>query len=169
MSKQFTPQDARSLVERSRAGDQVAMALIIETVKQAKRGNKTARRSQHLIQRYVDKHPPSDMAGESGSSVNTSTDPKAQLALWTAQKRDPKVFAATVVKTAPYVGPWALISAILHGPTLKKGEPLMVAASVPNSKIASCVRRAFRLQRIASDARVPISSYCRMTALELGE
>lgn len=167
MSRAFTEQDARSIVERSRSGDQVAMALIIEAVKQGKRGNRAAKRSAAMMQRYVDKHPPSAMAGDTLPSVNTN--PKAQLAVWRAQKADPKEFAATVAKTAPYLGQWALISAIIHGPILTKDSPLMSAASIPNSKIASCVRRAFRLQRIASDPRVPISSYCQMTAQELGE
>lgn len=162
-------QDARSIVERSRAGDQIAMALIIEAVKQSKAGNRKARRSVEVIQRYVDKHPPSSMAGDVETLPSVDTNPQAQSALWKARSADPKEFAGMVVKAAPYVGPWALISAIFHGPLLAKGSPLMITASVPNSKIATCVRRAFRLQRIAADPRVPISSYCRMTAQELGE
>lgn len=158
--------EIRSVVERARSGDQIAMALITETGKQAKAGNRKARQSAALIQRYIKGNPPSAMAGE---AVSVNTNPAAQLAIWKAQKAPPDVFAATVAKAAPYVGPWALISAIFHGPTLKRGSPLMVAAATPQSKIATCVRRAFKLQRIASDTRVPISSYCRQTACELGE
>lgn len=159
-------QEVRSVVERARSGDQVAMALITEVGKQAKTGNKKARKSAQLIQRYITANPASDMAGEADLSVNTN--PQAQLAIWKAQKAKPDVFASTVAKAAPYVGPWALIVAIFHGPLLKKGAPLMVAAATPNSKIATCVRRAYKLQRLA-DPKVPISSYCRETAIELGE
>ncbi len=157
----------RQIVERARAGDQVAMALIDQTRQQAERGNKKAQQSRKLIQRYLNKNPPSTMAGDERLGVNTN--PAAQSALWKARKSPPDVFASTVAKTAPYIGPWALVCAIFHGPILQKGSPLMVAAATPKSKIAACVRRAFRLQRVAYDPRVPISSYCRYTASELGE
>jgi hypothetical protein len=157
----------RQIVERARAGDQVAMALIDQTRQQADRGNKKAQHSRKLIKQYLKKHRPSTIAGDLLPSVNTN--PAAQTALWKAQKASPDVFAGVVAKVAPYVGPWALISAIFHGPKLAKGTPLMVAAATPKSKIAACVRRAFRLQRIAHDHRVPISSYCVHTAAELGE
>jgi hypothetical protein len=155
----------RQIVERARAGDQVAMALIDQTRQQADRGNKKAQVSRKLIEKYVKRNPVSSVAGD--PSVNTN--PAAQLAIWKAQKATPEVFAATVAKAAPHVGPWALMCAIFHGPLLVKGSPLMVAAATPKSKIATCVRRAFKLQRIAVDSKVPISSYCRLTACELGE
>lgn len=166
MSANGTYQGIRSIVERARAGDQVAMALITETARQAGTGNKRAQRSRKYIEAYIKKHPASSIAGDSQPSVNTN--PAAQMAVWRAQTASPEQFAAMVAKAAPHVGPWQLVSAIYHGPTLQAGAPLMLAASVKNSKIAACVRRAFRLQRLA-DARVPISSYCRNTASELGE
>lgn len=157
----------RQIVERARSGDQVAMALIDQTRRQAEKGNKKAQKSRALIQQYIKKNPPSSIAGDDLPSVNTN--PAAQLVLWKAQKANPDVFAATVVKTAPYIGPWALICAIFHGPKLIKGSPLMKVAATPKSKIALCVRRAFKLQRIAHDPKIPISSYCGQTAAELGE
>lgn len=164
---ELTKDDARSIVERARAGDQVAQALIIETRKSAEKGSKKAQHSRVMIEKYIAKNPPSTVAGDTRLSVNTN--PKAQLALWNAQRGTEAEFAKTVVQAAPFVGPWALVCAILHGPRLKKGSPLLRIASAPKSKIAACVRRAFRLQRIGSDRRVPISSYCPLTACELGE
>ena len=156
----------REIVERARAGDQVAMALIIETRTQAEQGNKKAQRSVKLIKRYIADHQPSTMAGDDRLSVNTN--PQAQLALWKARQSEPE-FTAMVVKTAPYIGPWALVSAILHGPRLTKTSPLLKVGGLKNSKIAACIRHAFRLQRIAADNKVPISYYCPLTACELGE
>lgn len=157
----------RQVVERARAGDQVAMALIDQVRQQAEKGNAKAKRSRKQIAAYIKKHPASTMAGD--VRLSASTNPQAQMALWQTQNQGQDVFASTVAKAAPYVGPWALIVAILHGPKLVKGSPLMVAAATPNSKIAACVRRAYRLQRVASDPRIPISSYCPYTAVELGE
>jgi len=159
-------QGVREIVERARSGDQVAMALLIETRKQAEQGNRKALSRRKEIDKYLKKHPPSKFAGDTLLSVNTN--PRAQAALWSARSTDPKQFAAAVIQTAPYIGPWALICAIFHGPKLTKDNPLMATASTPNSKIAACTRRAFRLQCL-EDPRVPIRYYCPMTAGELGE
>lgn len=160
------PEGVREIVERCRAGDQVAMALLIETRKQAEQGNKVAQKRKKQIDKYIAKHPPSTMAGDKRLSVDTS--PAAQAALWRTRAADPNKFAAAVIQTAPYLGPWALICAIFHGPKLTPTCPLMLTAKTPNSKIAACTRKAFRLQRL-EDPRVPIRSYCPMTAGELGE
>jgi len=156
----------REIVERCRAGDQVAMALIIETRKQAEQGNKLAQKRRKEIDKYIAKHPPSTVAGDERLSVNTN--PKAQLTLWSVRKSDPKKFATAVIQTAPFLGPWALVCAIFHGPKLTADCPLMATATLPNSKIAACTRQAFRLQRL-DNPKVPIRSYCPMTAGELGE
>lgn len=156
----------RQIVERARAGDQVAMALIDQTRRQAEKGNKKAKQSRKLIEQYIKRNPPSTMAGDALSDV---TNPAAQAALWQHRADAPENFAKLVAKASPHVGQWALTCAILHGPRLEPGQPLMVAAATPKSKIAACVRRAFRLQRIALDRKVPISSYCPHTACELGE
>lgn len=157
----------RQIVERARAGDQVAMALIDQTRKQSEKGNKHAQKSRKLIEAYIRKNPPSTMAGD--SSLNASTNPAAQMAVWRTRGSGPEAFAQVIARASPFMGPWALICAILHGPKLSKGQPLMLAAATPKSRIAYCVRKAFRLQQIASDRRVPIASYCRLTACELGE
>jgi hypothetical protein len=50
--------ECRDLVERARAGDQVAMALIVEIRKNAQKGNATAVDSYRRIDRYSRKNPP---------------------------------------------------------------------------------------------------------------
>ena len=154
----------REIVERARSGDQVAMALLIETSKQADKGNRVAKKRRKQIQKYIKAHPPSTMAGE----VLERSNPKAQAKLWSARKNKPEQFACTVIQTAPHIGPWALICAIAHGPKLDASNPLLRVAKLPQSKIAACTRKAVRLQRL-SDPRVSIRSYCPMTAGELGE
>lgn len=156
----------RELVERSRAGDQVAMALIEQTAKAAKNGNSKAKRAAKAIQKYIASHPPSTMAGETKTAVTSN--PAAQRFLWENRQAAPETFAAAVAKAAPHVAPLALVCAIFHGPELQPGTPLMKVANLKNSKIAACTRRAFRLQRVR-DPRVPISSFCKLTAAELGE
>lgn len=156
----------REIVERARSGDQVAMALIIECRKQAEQGNRTAKKRCKEIERYIDKNPPSTMAGDTKLSVNTN--PQAQSAVWRLRNAEPAKFAIAVIQAAPYLGPWALVCAILHGPKLAAGNPLLMVAKTPKSKIAACTRQAYRLQRL-EDPTIPIRSYCPMTAGELGE
>lgn len=163
-------QDIRSIVERARAGDQVAMALIVETRKQAAAGNRKAQQSKRLLEQYIDKYPASAMAGDeaSASTNQEKTDPLAQQALWKARKTTPERWALLVIKAAPVMRIWDIIMVMAHGPTIRPDTPLGKTIKTPNSKIARCARQACRLQRLA-DPKVPISSYCRVTGTELGE
>lgn len=142
------------------------MALLIETRKQAEAGNKKARKSVKLINRYIADHPPSTMAGD--EKREQESNPRAVAALWQARAQSPEKFASVVIQAAPFVNPWALTCAILHGPALNQDAPLMKTVNVKDSKIAACTRRAFVLRRL-DDSRVPIRSYCKYTAMELGE
>lgn len=56
-TEQRRDRECADLVLRSRAGDQVAMALIVEIRKNAARGNAVATDSYRRIDAYTKKHP----------------------------------------------------------------------------------------------------------------
>ena len=165
-----TLQDAaREVVARARAGDQVAMAHIARVHAGATAGDKKLQESERAIGDYINQHPVSKTDARWGADVSVNTNPQAQQALWMARESSPPTFAIIVAKTAPFVRTWDLVVGILHGPKIQKDNPLYQTASLRGSRIGSCVRKAFRLQRIASNNQVPISAYCRATGRELGE
>jgi hypothetical protein len=160
---------AREVVMRARAGDQVAIAHIARVRDGAKAGNPVLKESEKAIEQFIAKHPARDTTARWGAEVSVNTNPKAQQALWKARASSPEVFAIIVAKTAPFVRLWDLMVAMLHGPLLTQDAPLSKTVTLQGSRIGSCARNARQLQMIATNPKVPISTYCRVTGWELGE
>ena len=159
--------DIRGLVERTRAGDQNAMALIAGVRDLAAQGNPRSIYSKNLIEKYIAKYPPDSNIGQDAApSVNTN--PRAFYTLWTARETSPEKYAIIVAKSSPFVQVWQAVVAIVNGPRLTKTNPLMQTVDVKGSRIAGIVRKAFLIQRL-QNPRVPIGSYCKQTGWELGE
>lgn len=159
-----TNSQVRGIVERVRAGDQVAMAIMCQVRDRAAKGDAKAKQSQKLFAAYLKKNKISTM----GDEVSDITNPKAFQDLWTAHRETPANYAIVVAKASPFVQVWQAVVAIVHGPKLTKDNPLMQTVNVKDSRLANIVRRAFMIQRIQRP-NYPISSYCPATGWELGE
>lgn len=166
MTAQF--QDAvREVVERARAGDQVAIAHIAKVHEGAKEGNEALKKTEQAINDYCKAHPIRRTDCRWGAEVSVNTNPRAQQAVWKARNSSPEVFAIIVAKTAPFLRTWDLLVAMIHGPKLSKETPLGQTTTIPGSRIGSCARRACLLQCIAANPKIPISAYCKATGWEL--
>ena len=168
----MTPQQlnaVREVVQRSRAGDQVAMAHIAKVHEGAKEGNETLKKTAAAIEAYCKANPVRKTDSRWGADVSVNTNPRAQQALWKARASAPEVFAIIVGKTAPFLRTWDLLVAILHGPSVTRESPLGQTTAIQGSRIGTCVKRACLLRCIALNPNIPISAYCKATGWELGE
>lgn len=168
---------ARDVVERSRAGDQVAMAIIAIVRDNARKGSKKAKKSVQLMQRYIDSHPVSSMGYEAGHTNH------AAKALW----ENPT--AETITLTLPLAGFWTGVCALVHGPDLTRERAIEIGSVLPETDqpafnaacldekldgsrrgwfIGHVVLIARRIQRIRNP-NVPIATFCPIVAWELGE
>ena len=163
-------QDAvREVVERARAGDQVAIAHIARVRDGAKKGDETLKATETAIAAYCKAHPVRTTDSRWGADTSVNTNPRAQQAIWKARECSPEVFAVIVGKTAPFLRTWDLLVAMVHGPLLKRETPLFQTTAIPGSRIGGCAKRACLLQCIAANPKIPISAYCKATGWELGE
>lgn len=160
---------ARETVMRARAGDQVAIAHIARVRDGAKAGNPVLKETKKAFEAFIAKNPARDTTARWGAELSVNTNPKAQTALWKARASSPEVFAIIVAKTAPFLRIWDLVVGMLHGPLLLKDTPLSKTIALQGSRIGGCARNARQLQLIATNPKVPISTYCRATGWELGE
>lgn len=178
-SRRDVERTAQDVVERARAGDQVAMGLMAQVRDRAKQGNPRAKQSLRAMQRYIDKNPPVTI----GKEANGTTSPLAPIAakaLWT--NPTPKV----IVTALPLMRFWQGVVALVHGPRLDnerlvhisdelhgENQPAFKEAVVDfrNPKgwaMGRIVGLARCIQRLQIPS-VPISTFCPATAWELGE
>lgn len=159
----------REVVDRARAGDQVAIAHIVQVREGAKDGDERLKKTRDAINDYIKKHPVSKTNARWGAEASVDTNPRAQLAVWKARDCSPDVFAVIVAKAAPFLRTWDLVAGILHGPLMTVDAPLVQTVNEKDSRVGQCVRKAAQLQLIAANPTIPISTYCRVTGVELGE
>jgi hypothetical protein len=159
---------AFEVVERARAGDQVAMAIMAEVRDNAKKGDRLARHNKKLIDEYIEKHPPSQM-GVDQLVLNTNkligANKKAMAALWTAPMEK---FAEVFIKASPFVSMWQGVVCVVHRASLDAKDPLVLSTNVKNSRMGAIVRKATKMRSLRNRTN-PISIYCRATGWELGE
>lgn len=129
---------ARDVVERTRAGDQVAMALLARVRDNAKSGDPKARKSLKAIERYIRKHPPrpNHLFADVGRDVPSvgpvsditqpgSSEHSAAKALWLNPT------PAIVLKAIPCCGFWAGAVALKHGPRLDSARIHEISEAAP--------------------------------------
>jgi hypothetical protein len=158
MKLQPIAQSVRDVVERARAGDQVAMGILAETRDNAKNGVPMAVISSKLIRQYIKKNPP----GQFGA--DETSDPAALRALWQAT---PDQLSEVFAKASPHVKPWHAVMVVVHRVDLREETPFK-ASGKTKGRIGGIVRKAFKIQRLR-DRSFPLSSYCPVTGWEHGE
>lgn len=179
---------SRDVVERARAGDQVAMAIIAEVRDNAKRGDARAKYTADVMRRYIADNPPIDFG------VCDVTHFPTLAKLWGLDQQPSAESAARVfIETADKVKPNQAIVALVHGPN---NEALAVAvrnllttdgqkAAFSDAadqkkprKLAGEEQTAWNLGRIfafsrairrLADESFPISMFCPACGWEFGE
>lgn len=178
---------ARDVVERARSGDQVAMGILAMVRDNAKKGDPKAQQSLRALNKYVGSNPPIAI-GTEASDITSPHAPKAIAALW-----QPDVNNETIIKALPLVGFWSGAVALSHGSNIDNARLDALSAVVPEEHQPSFKggvlywqkktpdltdERGWLLGRIIGLARciqlirlphVPISTFCPITAWELGE
>lgn len=154
---------ARNVVERARAGDQVAMGLIVGVRENAAKGDPRAIASRKAILSYIDKHPVSSMGAEAPYDLVMGT--KALHCLW---KVPAAGFDEMFVKASPFVTVWQAVMAVVHRGNLTSGAPLVTVTNVEGSRLASIVREACGIRRLRN-RNVPLSAYSPIIGWEHGE
>ena len=155
----------RDVVERARAGDQVAMSLLVLTRDGAKAGNPTAKRNAKLINKFIKKNPPNPVIGAEPIASNRVSNPKAVNAIWACPI---SVFPETLVSACPFVTLWEAVACCVHKCIIRPGDTLAKAMPVKNSKLGAVIRRAVGIQCLRNP-KFPISRYCPVSGWELGE
>lgn len=152
---------ARDVVERARAGDQVAMGILVQVRENAKRHSPKAVMARAAIMQYIQRHPPDEMGDEAKDVMST----KAMHCIW---KVPDKGFDEMFIKASPFVTAWQGVMCLVHRANLRKGAPLVMSTKVPGSRIGVMVMRACGIRRLR-DRSVPLSTYCPQTGWEHGE
>lgn len=158
-------EQVRDVVERARAGDQVAMGILAEVRDNSARGMRKAKESAKLINVYIKAHPVSTMGGEDPLTVSVNTNPAALSALWTSPVSQ---FPIVLVKASPFVNIWEAIVCCVHKAPIKKSSPLAMSVNIKGSRLGQIVRKAILIQCLQNPA-FPISRYCPMAGWEHGE
>lgn len=143
-------------VERVRAGDQVAMALLIETRKAAARGNERARRSLALGFRYLDENPPQHFGG-----TKAENSPEV-VRLWSLHLVEPGAAKSALLKDLGRVSYWQAVCALVHVPVT-----VLEGVTFPEN-LSKIVPLAASIRAIANP-EVPLAAFCPVVAWELGE
>lgn len=169
---------AFEVVERARAGDQVAMAIMAEVRDKAAKGDRQARRTAGQIKDYIKKNPPVQMGvdqlamslrGEESGATHfdkmRGANQKALRVLW---KAPIEKFAETFIKVSPFISMWQGVMCVVHRASLDDKDPLVLSTNVKQSRMGAIVRRAIRMRKLRNRA-APLSIYCRATGWEHGE
>jgi len=111
---------AADIVERARAGDQVAMATLQLVGQESQKGNSRAKRAHKLLSSYIKKNPPPAVSfGREGvrplDRTNVALNASFAKSLAAADMSD---WAAGIITFLPIMQ-WAGIVRLSHGPTLK--------------------------------------------------
>jgi hypothetical protein len=178
---------ARDVVERARAGDQVAMGILAMVRDNAKAGDPKARKSFKVMEDYIRHHPPQNFG------VCDVTHSESLRALWSLNAMPPQMAVDAVVAETPKVKFWQAVVAIVHGPK----DDSLVSGVAKEMPLESLERKSFMrgiqwnkekpteavtgfwnlgrmfgigraIQRLA-DNSIPIAVFCPVTAWELGE
>lgn len=148
-------------VERIRAGDQVAMSLLIEARKNAARGVPRARRACAMAWHYLDNNPPVRFGGTSAENS-----PEV-IRLWSLDTAlaggvDKDTAQKALVSDLGRVSFWQAVAAVVHVPLA-----VLDGLTFPES-LSKVVRLAAHIRAIANPD-VPLSTLCPAVAWELGE
>ncbi len=148
-------------IERVRAGDQVAMSLLIESRKNAARGVPRARRAVAMAWHYLDNNPPVRFGGTSAENS-----PEV-IRLWSLDTAlaggvDKSTVQTALVTDLTHVSFWQAVAALVHMPLAA-----LEGLKFPDS-LSKVVRLAAHIRAIANPD-VPLSTLCPATAWELGE
>jgi len=153
----------RGVVERARAGDQVAMGILAEVRDRAAKGDASAVISRGIIKDYLKKNPQS-LIGAEPLVMNT----RARSALSAIWRAPVDKFVETFVKASPHLSMWQAVMAVVHrGPIVKNG-PLVTSTKVKGSRMGAIVCKAMKLKRLWNP-NTPLSTYCQSTGWEHGE
>lgn len=159
-------QTVRDVVQRARAGDQIAMGLLAVTRDSAKNGNPAAKQSARLIKRFIRQNPPhATMGAEPIAGNGVKSNPKAVQAIWECPVNN---FPAILVQACPFVTLWEAVACCVHKSLIRPDSTLAKAAPVKDSKLGAVVRRAIGIQCLRNQD-FPISRYCPVSGWELGE
>ena len=148
-------------IEQIRGGDQVAMSLLIEAQKNAKRGNPRAQRTVAMAWHYIDHNPPVRFGGTSAENS-----PEV-IRLWSldsamASGVDKDTVQQSLVSDLGHVSFWQAVAAIVHVPLA-----VLEGLTFPES-LSKVVQLAAHIRAIANPD-VPIATLCPACAWELGE
>lgn len=148
-------------IEQIRAGDQVAMSLLIEAGKNAKRGVPRARRTVAMAWHYIDNNPPVRFGGTSAQNS-----PEV-IRLWSLEGAlssgvDKATAQKSLVSDLGHVSFWQAVAAVVHVPLA-----VLDGLTFPES-LSKVVRLAAHIRAIANPD-VPLATLCPAVAWELGE
>lgn len=155
------------IVERVRAGDQVAMAHMTEVRDKAAKGDRLARASMRELNKYIKEHPAQSDVGFD-LVLNTKligASARAMKVMWTVPKEK---FTEIFIKASPFVSMWQGVACVLHRATLDEKDPLVLSTNVKKSRMGAIVRKAMQI-RALRDRAVPLSKFCPATGWEHGE
>ncbi len=144
------------VIERIRSEDQVAMSLLIETKKNAARGNPRARRTIRAAMAYLDRNPPVRFGG-----VTAQVAP-AVIRLWTLDQVPAEKACEALAQDLTEVSFWQAVVALSFLP-----QSVIDGAKLP-AKCNKVVGLASKL-RALDDPSVPVSAFCPVCGWELGE
>lgn len=153
----------RGVVERARAGDQVAMGILAEVRDRAANGNPSALISRKMIRDYLKSNPQSFIGAE--PLVTNTNSQKALTAIWRAPVDK---FVETFVKASPHVTLWQAVMAVVHRGPIVENEGLVMSTKIPGSRMGAIVCKAMKLKRLWNP-KTPLSTYCPVTGWEHGE
>jgi hypothetical protein len=170
---------AGDIVERARAGDQVAMAIIAEVRANAKTGNPRASKSFALISRYIKRNPPTRFGylpsealtkpteSSNGAGVYDVIHSPEITRLWTLAAVPVEQAAKALTADLGKVTFWQGVCALVHAPNdvVQMALPeLLQGLTVGENMLAV----SLSIRQLA-DESIPISSFCPVVAWEMGE
>lgn len=147
---------AGDVIERIRGGDQVAMSLLIESKKNAARGDRRAQRAVRMAWLYLDNNPPARFGGT--RAVNSPE----LIRLWSLDTVDPGSAQKALVSDLGRVSFWQAVAALVH-------VPLAVLDGLTFPESLSKAVELAALIRAIDNPDVPLSTLCPAVASELGE
>jgi hypothetical protein len=152
------------IVERARAGDQVAMAIIAEVRKNAQAGVPRARMTFGMLEKYIKKNPPSRFgflkAAEPAEGVY---DVIHLRRLWSLEAVDVETAIAALPIEIGQVTFWQAVVALVHAPAD------IIARALPSLEpFQPIVEMSLSIRQLA-DSSIPIAVFCPIVAWELGE
>jgi hypothetical protein len=122
------------LVDRARAGDQNAMALITEVGKSAKLGSPKAKESKALIEKYIKDNPPPKLNSVGGIDIDTGWTRKMSQYVGTVQaafEGDEVGDLQPIIALLPFMQEYG-VTTLSNGPNLTNDIICCIAANFPS-------------------------------------